>query len=580
MFTMSLEIISAIYGSSRNGSTDVTDVLNSYIKDDSLNLPVSNSIFGDPCPGHFKSLYVKYKEFGVYKENSWEEESTIRLNSSKKTFSVIIGFRNSIPDRLRNLIYTIKYYKKHLPDCTLIVVEQDTRADLSEVIDKIDKHVYVNTGNDFYSRSLGFNQGFNVSNSDYVILADGDCLLDVNFLNNIHDYYAEFNSLFVIPYINPVYYLSKEETENFILNNEDNNGSNSHRKTNALTNASGGVGIISSDNFYRVGGFDERFRGWGVEDDAFHNKCIEFNLRSKRLGGEMVHLYHADSFKGNDNYGNNVSIYDNDYGKNNSIDIVNRIGFTHLSKELDVSKIKIVTNSQYDDLLELSKQFYSDLPFEIVNISGKGGMYGFQFFEHVIKKLTDVDWMIYIDEDCFITNKSALMDLLYHQIRHNIGFSGMPDGGVISHRFHNPVSINAFFTIVNLKKLREEILNLRGYSHYAKDLDKFIPHSLIKKGYTNDYKTQKIIDEGNIPYGVSYDNFEPYYSIFFSALRKGVKPLYLDAYDYPDDDYATVLKNHLGVDFAYHSWFSRGWNDPYHKNRIQKIVEHCLTIKQ
>ena len=63
---------------------------------------------------HFKSLYLKYKEHGVYKENSWEEESSLKLNSSKKTFSVIIGFRNSIPDRLRNLVYTIKYYKKHL----------------------------------------------------------------------------------------------------------------------------------------------------------------------------------------------------------------------------------------------------------------------------------------------------------------------------------------------------------------------------------------------------------------------------------------------------------------------------------
>jgi hypothetical protein len=42
---MSLEIISAVYGSLRNGSTDVTDIVKSYIKDDSLNLYVSNAIF-------------------------------------------------------------------------------------------------------------------------------------------------------------------------------------------------------------------------------------------------------------------------------------------------------------------------------------------------------------------------------------------------------------------------------------------------------------------------------------------------------------------------------------------------------
>ena len=561
---MSLEILSAIYGNSRNGVKDVTDILKSYINDGHLEVSVSNSIFTDPCPGHFKSLYVKYKLLGEHKENSWEENSIIKLDSRKKTFSIIIGFRNAVADRLRNLKYTINYYKKHLPDCKIIIVEQDSKTDLTDVLDKIDKYVYVNTNGDFYSRSLGFNQGFNVSNTDYVILADADCLLQVNFLNNIHQHYSDFDKYFVIPYSNPVYYLSKEETESFIDNNEDNLGLNSNRKVSSLRNASGGIGILSSDNYYRIGGFDERFRGWGVEDDAFHNKAIEFNLTSKRIGGEMVHLYHSDSFKGNDNYGNNISVYDNDYGKNNSLDIVNRIGFTHLSNgEVDINRIKIITNSQHDDLLEVSKQFYSDLPFEHINVSGKTGMYGYQFFDYVLKNFKDVDWMIYIDEDCFITNKSALLDLLYHQIRHNIGFSGMPDGGVISHRFHNPVGINTFFTIINLKSLRQTILKLTRYSDYSQDLKRFTPNHLLKKSCN-----------------ISYDNFEPYYCIFFSALRKGIKPLYLDAYDYGKDEYSTVLKNHLGVEFAHHSWFSRGWKSPEHRQRIKNLIDYCFTIKK
>jgi hypothetical protein len=560
---MSLKIISATYGSLRNGSKDVTDIVKSYVKDNSLNLYVSNRIFGDPCPGHFKSLYLKYKEFNKDKENSWEEESSININSSKKTFSVIIGFRDSTTDRLRNLIYTVEYYKKHLPDAKIIIVEQDTRADLTKIHDKIDRYVHLNTGGDFYSRSLGFNQGFNVSNTDYVILADADCLLDVQFLNNIHTYYTEFNSFFVIPYANPVYYLSKEETESFILNNEDNTGDNSKRKVDSLKKASGGIGIISSDNYYRVGGFDERFRGWGVEDDAFHNKCLEFKLSSERLNAQMVHLYHSDSFSGGNNYGNNISIYDNDYGKNNFVDIANRIGFTHLSQNVDFSKIKIVTNSQHDDLVEISKSFYSDLPFECINISGKSGMYGLQFLEHAIKTLTDVDWMIYIDEDCFITNKGAMLELLFYQIRNNIGFSGMPDGGVITHRFHNPVGINLFFSIINLKRVREEFLKTKGLNSYSKDLEKFTPYQLLKK----DFKIQ-------------YDNFEPYYAIFFLCLKKGMIPLYLDAYDFKDDEYATVLRNHKGVDFAHHSWFSRGWKSPDHNQRIKKLIDYCLTIKQ
>ena len=112
------------------------------------------------------------------------------------------------------------------------------------------------------------------------------------------------------------------------------------------------------------------------------------------------------------------------------------------------------------------------------------------------------------------------------------------------------------------------------------DLKKYTPYHLIKKNYANSTKTKRVIKEGYTPYGISYDNFEPYYSVFFSALRKGIKPLYLDAYDYEGDDFTTVLKNHLGVDFAHHSWFSRSWNDSYHKERIKKLVAHCLRIKQ
>ena len=55
--------------------------------------------------------------------------------------------------------------------------------------------------------------------------------------------------------------------------------------------------------------------------------------------------------------------------------------------------------------------------------------------------------------------------------------------------------------------------------------------------------------------------------------------LYLNAYDYPNDDLTTVIKNHEGIDFGYHTWFARGWNG-IHKERILKIIDHCNKIKE
>ncbi len=445
--------------------------------------------------------------------------------------------------------------KKHLPEAEIIVVEQDSRTILDT---PVDKHLYINTGNDFYSRSRGFNEGYNVSTGDYIIMADGDCLLDLRFFENIHNYYAQFDSFFVIPYANPVYYLSKEETENFISQGQDNTGGNESRKTEALKNASGGIGIVSAENYYRVGGFDPRFKGWGVEDDAFNNKCIGLGLSSHRLDHQMVHLHHADTFQGGDNYRYNVMLYNTEYAKKPVKDIVRDLGYAHLNAEIDLDRIKIVSNTQHDALYTQSKSFYEMLPFECIAVSGKNGMYSQPFFDHVIKNLTDTDWMIYIDEDCFITDVGAMLELLFYQIRHNLGFSGMPDGGVISHRFHNPVSINAFFTIVNLKQLRQNYSSFNGRSNYSADLEKFTPRHLIKD-------TKK----------VSYDNFEPYYTTFFYALRKGMAPLYLDAEDTELDEYTTALKNYQGKIFAYHSWYSRSWNDPKNQQRILRVIDHC-----
>lgn len=44
-----------------------------------------------------------------------------------------------------------------------------------------------------------------------------------------------------------------------------------------------------------VGGFDERFEGWGGEDDAFHTACSVLASGFERLNGPVWHLYHSKS---------------------------------------------------------------------------------------------------------------------------------------------------------------------------------------------------------------------------------------------------------------------------------------------
>lgn len=224
-----------------------------------------------------------------------------------------------------------------------------------------------------------------------------------------------------------------------------------------------------------------------------------------------------------------------------------------------MNKIKIVANSLFNDLYLRTKPFYSSL-YESIVVSGENGLYSLSFLLRMIndEKYADIDYMVYIDEDCIITNPTALSELIQYAIENRIDCVGMPDGGVVSIRSHNPISINQFFCIVNLRKIREnydhdQILSTVHFS----DLEKYTPTHLMRF----DYK---------------YDDFEPYYKLFLWMRSHAFNFLYLDAYCLDIDNITTVLKNHKGVDFAYHTWYGRYWeSDQYHRERINTIITMC-----
>jgi predicted glycosyltransferase involved in capsule biosynthesis len=256
--------------------------------------------------------------------------------SNLKSISIVIPFSKSSEERTRNLCYTIEYYKRNLPSAHIIVVEQDTNTEFESTYDKIDKHILVNTNGDFFNRSLLLNTGFNSSQSDfcsdYIIFSDGDCLIEKSVFENIENYYDYFDKYFVIAYKSNMFYLSESETNKFIHNKEDNVGGNCNRDLESVRVTSGGIIILSAQNYYNVGGFDARFRGWGVEDNAFHNKCIVMGISVNRLNGEAVHLSHKNSPKNMDNYENNVKIYNEICNSSNLKEYIDSIGYNHLVK--------------------------------------------------------------------------------------------------------------------------------------------------------------------------------------------------------------------------------------------------------
>jgi hypothetical protein len=170
----------------------------------------------------------------------------------------------------------------------------------------------------------------------------------------------------------------------------------------------------------------------------------------------------------------------------------------------------------------------------------------------------DSDWVVNLDEDAFVLDPQELVRLVGHMDLHGYAACGMPDGGVVRIRRHNPVACNAFFNVFDLRRLRpvwqywERVVAARHRGEYEAGVAPFARRT---------------------PY--AFDQFERYYGVFFSILQAGEKILYLDGEEW-QDGVSTLLKSHAGKPLLVHCWYTRNWMTSYHtRERYRTAIEYA-----
>ncbi len=232
---------------------------------------------------------------------------------------------------------------------------------------------------------------------------------------------------------------------------------------------------------------------------------------------------------------------------------------TKALRMMNKNRIKIYTRSANIELYRYS-QGLIDLPYKRKRMYGTTA----EGYLYQIVEEADCDWVINIDEDAFVTENGAIERLMEYMMENDIVCCGMPDGDVLPIRIGNPIVLNPFFNVINLKAIREkynrEEIEMFDYEANKADLIKKLP---------------KELQHGE---GLKIGEYEPYYNFFF-WLALNFKLMYLDV-DEHKDGYTTIVYNQEHKPILLHTWWSREYGkDDVHTPRIKAIIDEAYSAQ-
>jgi hypothetical protein len=216
------------------------------------------------------------------------------------TVLVVVPFRDASDERirLRNVLATLRgLADQSMPRARyhLTVVESDARPRWRDVLDPlVDTYLFASKGGPF-NKAWTVNAGVvnTPVRSDLVCVLDADILVDRAFLRRNAARFLRAGIGALLPYRDALY-LDPVATRQAIEARCDRGEPTADHELLRgflLRRPWGGCVWLRTELFHRIGGMDERFEGWGGEDDNF---TIRLGLWAAldRYADTLLHLAH------------------------------------------------------------------------------------------------------------------------------------------------------------------------------------------------------------------------------------------------------------------------------------------------
>lgn len=259
-------------------------------------------------PAGYHDVAGSEQYFKIWDEPSAVEERHKHYNESKKLFqqlssnpsririeashasnvpsvSYVIPLRNI--DRSRSIATVVANIRaQHFPCIDINLMEQDkaSNTDLSDIIPCNYKLVQ---NNDHFNKALAFNHGVVQAKNEIIILHDADIMVPANYTRRIWDIMQSADGCHIGA---KVLYLTRESTNAI---NEQHKATKGMNCEHAVDYFEGGSLAVKKSIYKQIGGFDENFIGYGVEDCEFYDrlkKCTQFK-EDRYI--TMIHLWHG-----------------------------------------------------------------------------------------------------------------------------------------------------------------------------------------------------------------------------------------------------------------------------------------------